>query len=355
MKFRKLVSLGILSTLLLSVITGCNNASSGSNLKSNNKIKGELTVYTAIEEDSIDTYLTTFKEKYPDIKLNVLRLSVGDITARLLAEKDNPKADVLWGVAATSLIILDDKEMLEPYAPKGFDKVNPVFKDDKKVPSWVGIDAWMTGITVNTKELSDKNIPVPSSYEDLIKPEYKGLISMPNPASSGTGYLTVSELIQIMGEEKAWQYMDKLHKNIGVYTQSGSAPAILAASGEYPIGISFGNRGIKLKGEGYPVEVVFPKEGSGWDIEANALVKKDNIKEASKVFLDWAISKDAMNEYSKNFAVTTIDTGNPVPEGFPKNPLEQMIDNDLKSAARNREAILNKWIEKYDGKTEKES
>ncbi|WP_265113832.1 extracellular solute-binding protein [Clostridioides difficile] len=188
-----------------------------------------------------------------------------------------------------------------------------------------------------------------------MKPEYKGLISMPNPASSGTGYLTVSELIQIMGEEKAWQYMDKLHKNIGVYTQSGSAPAILAASGEYPIGISFGNRGIKLKGEGYPVEVVFPKEGSGWEIESNALVKKDNIKEASKVFLDWAISKDAMNEYSKNFAVTTIDTGNPVPEGFPKNPLEQMIDNDLKSAARNREAILNKWIEKYDGKTEKES
>ncbi len=157
MKFKKLVSLGILSTLLLSVITGCSNVSSGSNLKSNNKTKGELTVYTAIEEDSIDTYLTTFKEKYPDIKLNVLRLSVGGITARLLAEKDNPKADVLWGVAATSLIILDDKEMLEPYAPKGFDKVNPAFKDDKKVPSWVGIDAWMTGITVNTKELKAKN------------------------------------------------------------------------------------------------------------------------------------------------------------------------------------------------------
>ncbi|MDC4404690.1 ABC transporter substrate-binding protein, partial [Acinetobacter baumannii] len=144
---------------------------------------------------------------------------------------------VLWGVAATSLIILDDKEMLEPYAPKGFDKVNPAFKDDKKVPSWVGIDAWMTGITVNTKELKAKNISAPNSYEDLIKPEYKDLISMPSPASSGTGYLTVSELIQIMGEEKAWQYMDKLHKNIGVYTQSGSAPAILAASGEYPIGI----------------------------------------------------------------------------------------------------------------------
>ncbi|NJI81165.1 extracellular solute-binding protein, partial [Clostridioides difficile] len=243
----------------------------------------------------------------------------------------------------------------EPYAPKDLDKINPVFKDDKEVPSWVGIDAWMTGITVNTKELKGKNIPIPSSYEDLTKPEYKGLISMPNPSSAGTGYLTVSAFIQIMGEEKAWEYMDKLHKNIGVYTQSGSAPAISAASGEYPIGISFGNRGIKLKEEGYPVQVVFPKEGSGWELESNALVKKDNIKEASKVFLDWAISKDVMNEYSKNFAVTTIDTGNPIPEGFPKKPLEQMIDNDLRLSARNREAILNKWVSKYDGKTEKDS
>ncbi|MCC0685027.1 putative 2-aminoethylphosphonate ABC transporter substrate-binding protein [Clostridioides sp. ZZV15-6383] len=355
MKFKKIVFLGVLSAFLLGVITGCSNDSSGSDSKSDSKTKGELTVYTAIEEDSIDTYLTTFKEKYPDIKLNILRLSVGDMTARLLAEKDNPKADLLWGVAATSLIILDDQGMLEPYAPKDFDKINPAFKDDKEVPSWVGIDAWMTGITVNTKELKAKNISIPSSYEDLIKTEYKGLISMPNPASAGTGYLTVSALIQIMGEEKAWQYMDKLHKNIGVYTQSGSAPAISAASGEYPIGISFGNRGIKLKDEGYPVEVVFPKEGSGWELESNALVKKDNIKEASKVFLDWAISKDAMNEYSKNFAVTTIDTGNSIPEGFPKKPLEQMINNDLKSSARNREAILNKWISKYDGKTEKES
>ncbi len=92
--------------------------------------------------------------------------------------------------------------MLEPYAPKGSEEIESAFKDDKEVPSWVGIDAWMTGITVNTKELSDKNIPVPSSYEDLIKPEYKGLISMPNPSSSGTGYLTVSALIQIMGKKK---------------------------------------------------------------------------------------------------------------------------------------------------------
>ncbi len=99
MKFKKLVSLGVLSTLLLSVITGCSTDSSGSDSKSDSKTKGDLTVYTAIEEDSIEPYLATFKEKYPDIKLNIVRASTGDITARLLAEKDNPQADVVWGVA----------------------------------------------------------------------------------------------------------------------------------------------------------------------------------------------------------------------------------------------------------------
>ncbi|HGM3506192.1 TPA: extracellular solute-binding protein [Clostridioides difficile] len=295
--------------------------------------------------------------KDKDIKVGeILDIEFRGFNYRITVEycSKQMKLDVVSKVAEQMKLCTGSKINFK--IPKeGIVEYKSAFKDDKEVPSWVGIDAWMTGITVNTKELKNKNIPIPSSYEDLIKPEYKGLISMPNPSSSGTGYLTVSALIQIMGEEKAWQYMDKLHENIGVYTQFGSAPATSAASGEYPIGISFGYRGIKLKEEGYPVEVVFPKEGSGWDIEANALVKKDNIKEVSKVFLDWAISKDAMNEYSKNYAVTTISTGNPIPEGFPKKPLEQMIDNDLKSAAKNRENILNKWISKYDGKTEKES
>ncbi len=90
---------------------------------------------------------------------------------------------------------------------------------------------------------------------------YAGKIVMPNPASSGTGFLDVSAWLQIFGEEKGWAYMDALHKNIGSYTHSGSKPCNMAAAGEFPIGVSFDYRAAKLKADGAPVEAVFPSEG----------------------------------------------------------------------------------------------
>ncbi|SCW51199.1 2-aminoethylphosphonate ABC transporter binding protein [Paenibacillus tianmuensis] len=197
------------------------------------------------------------------MKLNIVRDSTGIITAKLIAEKDNPQADVVWGLAATSLLVLDQNGMLEGYSPQGVDRIQPDFKDKNSPTRWVGIDAWETAFIVNKKEMEKRGLPVPQSYADLIKPEYKGLITMPNPASSGTGFLTVSGLVQLEGKDKAWAYMDKLHDNIAMYVHSGSKPAKMAGTGEVPIGISFGYRGIQEKKTGAPVEVVFPKEGSG--------------------------------------------------------------------------------------------
>ena len=109
---------------------------------------------------------------------------------------------------------------------------------------------------------------------------------MSNPNSSGTGFLTVSGVLQLNGKdtEKGWEYLDKLHENISQYVHSGSKPAKMAAAGETAVGISFGYAGISQKAKGAPVEVIFPKEGSGWDLEANALMKKDEIKPAAKTF-----------------------------------------------------------------------
>lgn len=344
MKFKKLVASLLVAGVAMGSLVGC-GSSDAAESKS-------LTIYTALEDELIDPYLTTYKEQYPDVELNVVRASTGDITARLLAEKDNPQADVVWGTAATSLLTLEDVDLLEPYAPKGVEKVDAKFKGEGANPTWVGINAWMTGITVNNAELEAKGLPVPQSYADLLDPMYKGLISMPNPASSGTGYLTVTGLVQSMGEDAAWEYMDKLHENIGVYTHSGSAPSKLSASGEYPIGIGMEYKGLMMKQEGYPVDVVFPTEGSGWDLEANALIKKDDIKEEAKQFLDWAITEDAMMEYGKNYAITSIEVDNEIPEGYPADPLAQMIDVDLALSAKNRQATLDKWISKYDGKSQ---
>lgn len=312
----------------------------------------EVLVYTALEDDEIPGYLELFNKEHKDITVKIVRDSTGIITAKLLAEKDNPQADVVWGTAATSLMLADQLGMVEPYAPKGLEKVRPVMRDSNEVPHWVGIKAWMTGFCVNTIEVKAKKLPIPKGYADLIDPVYRGHLVMPNPASSGTGFLTVSAILQLMGEEKGWEYLDKLNGNISTYTHSGSKPCKMAGSGETEIGISFGYRGFMQKKKGEPIVTVFPSEGSGWDVEANCLIKKAKIKDAAKVFLDWAISPTVMTAYAQVYPVTAYATGVEIPEGYPAEPEKQLIKNDFDWAASNRARILEEWTRRYDGKSE---
>lgn len=319
---------------------------------------GEITVYTALEDEQVSDYLAKFNETYPDITVNVVRESTGIITAKLIAEKDNPQADLVWGTAASSMMVLDDMGALEPYEPEGCDRILPQFKSDKEVPTWVGIDAWETAFVVNTEELKKLGMEPEEikSYEDLLDPRLKGQIVMSNPNSSGTGFLTVSAILQLKGKdsEAGWDYLDQLHENIAQYVHSGSKPAKMAASGECAVGISFGYAGISQRDKGAPVEVIFPEEGSGWDLEANALMKKEEINPAAYTFLDWAISDEAMDLYRVNYPIVTVENTGTY-EGYDSNPLDQLIDNDFSWAAENRENILNEWMERYDSKSEAES
>jgi iron(III) transport system substrate-binding protein len=315
-----------------------------------------LTVYTALEDDQISGYLESFKAQHPDIEVNIVRDSTGIITAKLLAEADNPQADVVWGIAASSLLVADQQGLLEPYAPAGLEAVNPRFRDANDPPKWVGIDVWMSAFCVNTIESEKLGLPIPQSWADLVDPVYQGHIVMSNPASSGTGFLSVSTILQnSASEDDGWAYLDKLHNNIAQYMHSGSRPCKAAGAGEYPIGVSFGYRAVKQKNDGEPIEAVFPEEGSGWDVEANALIKRPDIKEASKIFLDWAISPEVSEKYAENFAITAVKTDVPPPEGFPADPEAQLADNDLQWAASNRERILDEWTKRYDAKSEPKS
>ena len=312
----------------------------------------DLLVYTALEDDEIPRYLELLKKSHPEINVKIVRDSTGIVTAKLLAEKDNPRADVVWGTAATSLMLCDQAGMVEPYAPKGIDRVLPKMKDKNAVPHWVGIKAWMTGFCVNTIECKSLGLPIPESFEDLLNPVYQGQLVMPNPASSGTGFLTVSAILQMKGEADGWAYLDKLHENMARYTHSGSKPCKIAGSGELPIGLSFAYRGFMQKQKGEPVQTVFPKEGSGWDVEANCLIKKKDIKPIARVFLDWAISEPVMKAYALVYPVTAYATGAPIPDGFPKDPEAQLVDNDFQWAAQNRARILKEWSRRYDGKSD---
>lgn len=314
---------------------------------------GELNVYTALEDDELAVYIPAFEMAHPDIQLKIVRDSTGIVTAKLLAEKDNPVADVVWGTAATSLLICDDLGMLKGYNPEGVEKVKTGMKDPVNDPvHWVGIKAWVTGIVGNTIEMKKLGLEMPESYANLLKPQYRGHLVMPNPASSGTGFLTVSAILQLMGEQGGWSYLDLLHQNIAQYTHSGSKPAKLAGKGEFPIGISFAYRGFKQRSKGEPVEVAFPKEGSGYDVEANALIKKPRIKKEAQVFLDWAISEEAMAMYAKVYPIVATDIAVEAPEGWPDDPMSVLIDNDLQWAAKNRKRILAEWTKRYDQKSE---
>ena len=315
----------------------------------------ELTVYTAIEADQLKGYAEKFNAEHPDIKVNWVRDSTGIITAKLLAEKDNPQADLVWGLAATSLMLLDAEGLLLPYAPKGVEGLSPKFVDNKSPPTWVGMDVWSATIAFNTVEAEKLGLPKPASWKDLTNPVYKGYIVMPNPASSGTGFLDVSSWLQLFGEEEGWKYMDALHENIGVYTHSGSKPAKMAAAGEYPIGISFDYRVATEKTKGAPVEVIIPSEGVGWDMEASGIIKTTKNLDAAKTLLDWSISKTAMEMYNVGYAIVAMPgVAKPV-EHLPADLESKLIKNDFTWVATNRERILKEWQKRYDAKSEPKS
>lgn len=308
-----------------------------------------LNIYTAIEEEYLDDYLQGFKELYPEIKLNIVRDSSGVVSAKLMIEKDNPRADVAWGIPASSVLMMDKYNIFEPYTSKNLSNIDSRFYDTKnEEPTWVGTTAWMTAFTVNKVELEKKGLPIPESYEDLLDPIYSDSIIMPNPSSSGTGFLTVSAWIQLMGEEKAWEYMEELNKNIKSYSHSGSAPTKQTAKGEYLIGVGMDSVSLQTERKSKEITTVMPKEGSGWEMEVVGLIKKDKIKDSAKKFYDWALSKETMDKYAKNFSIITAKGYVPQDEErYPNGVQNQMINNDLIWAAQNRTRILREWEKRY--------
>ncbi len=311
-----------------------------------------LLVYTALETDALKLYKDAFEKANPDIEVKWVRDSTGIVTAKLLAEKANPQADVVAGVAASSLALLEQEGMLLPYEPKGFKELDPAYSDSKRPPAWVGMDVWAATICFNRVEAQKLGLPKPESWKDLTKPIYKGAIVMPNPASSGTGYLDVSSWLQMWGEPEGWKYMDALHQNVAQYVHSGSKPCKQAGAGEFPIGISFEFRAHQVKKSGAPVDLIFPKEGLGWDIEATSLMKTSKKLEQGKRFADWMASKEANQIHANWWAIVAYPGVAKKLDGIPENYQKLLAKNDFDWAAKNRERILAEWSKRYDGKSE---
>ena len=311
---------------------------------------GTITVYTSYEEDELAAFIEKMKEDLPDVEVNVLRLSTGDLGARMLAEASNPQHDVIWGWAATHMVDPRIVDMLEPYEAVGIEKVPERFRDPEN--RWFSTTGYMGAFCVNNEVMQAKNLPMPASWNDLTKPEYKDQLVMPNPASSGTGYLHVASILQMMGEEKGWEYLDALDQNMNQYIKSGSRPCNSASAGEFAIGISFALRAIKNIEEGYPITMVIPVEGAGHELEAHGLMKTSGNKEDAKRFLDWTLSKGAEEEYNNwKSIVTMADRAMPqrfLDAGLPADISTVLFEVDYAWAAENRERILAEWQKRYE-------
>lgn len=314
--------------------------------------KTELVVYTAYENDDLKSYKAAFEKDNPDVVINWVRDSTGVVTAKLIAERENPRADVVWGLAVTSLLVLEDMDLLLPYAPRGLEKLSPNFRDKDNPPRWLGNSGWICAIIFNEAEAKRLKAPKPTTWKDLANPAYRGQVVMSHPASSGTGFMYVSAWLQLYGEAEGWKFMDALHQNVARYMHSGSAPAAVAAKGEYMIGLGFDVRGSRLKEEGAPIDVIMPRDGLGWDMNAMAIVKGTKKLDAARKLVDWGVSETANRLYGSTRAIAAIPGyAKPLPH-LEKNIDDRIMKQDFAWAAKNRTRILAEWEKRYGSKAD---
>jgi iron(III) transport system substrate-binding protein len=306
---------------------------------------GDITAYTSLEEDDAKIYIEAFNKEHPDIKVHLLRLSTGDLGARILAEKSNPQHDVIWGWAVTNMVDPRILEMLEAYSPEGIDKVDTHFRDPQG--RWFATTGYFAAFCVNKAMAEAKKLPIPTSWEDLLNPAYKGEIVMPNAASSGTGYLQVSSLLQMKGEEAGWKYLKQLDQNVAQYIKSGSKPCRMASAGEYLIGTSFAFAAVKQISEGFPIAMVIPKEGAGYEVETSGLMKTSKNKEDAKKFLSWLLTPAAAKLYGERAEMNSVPGGEQAQiardAGMPADVTKVLFNMDFDWSATNKDRVIKQW------------
>ncbi|WP_312527888.1 ABC transporter substrate-binding protein [Paracoccus sp. (in: a-proteobacteria)] len=310
-------------------------------------LAGEITVYSALEEDEIAAYLERAAQDMPEVKINLLRLSTGDLGARLIAESGNPQADVVWGFAVTNMLNPAIYDQLEPYKAKGEDALAEPFRD--KEGRWFAPTGYVGAFCVNTERLAQLGAPVPTSWADLKNPAYKGEVVMPDPSSSGTGYLQIAAILQGAGDEAGWQMIKDIDPNMAQYTTSGSRPCRMAQAGEFAIGASLSYVAMQAIDEGYPVKMVIPSDYAGYELEANGLMKTTKNPDDAKRFLDWTLSPGAAEAYAARKDLVTIPGVPRSPQaekaGLPQDFSAVLFPMNFAASGEARDAIIAKWRE----------
>ncbi|MCP4295893.1 MAG: ABC transporter substrate-binding protein [Proteobacteria bacterium] len=255
--------------------------------------KGRLTIYCSMQPYWCQAAADTFAKKF-NVRVAMTRSGSGSTYAKVLAEKNNPKGDIWYGGTLDPHSQAGVKGLLYSYKSPLLKDLGLRFRNPaaSQKNHTVGIYAGVLGYSVNTELLKSYGLPMPESWMDLVKPIYKGHVQVASPQSSGTAYTELATITQLWGEEKAFAYLADLHQNIGQYTKSGSAPGKSAARGETLIGIGFLHDHAKQVASGFPLEMIVPSEGTGFEIGGLSIIKNARNLDNAKLFVDWALSKE---------------------------------------------------------------
>jgi iron(III) transport system substrate-binding protein len=310
---------------------------------------GTLVMYCSVQEEWCRAVATTF-ERETGISVAMTRKSSGETYAQVKAEATNPRGDIWWGGTGDPHQQAAEEGLTVEYKGAGFDQLY-----DWAQRQWeqtkgrtVGIYSGALGFGYNEKLLKARGLPVPKCWADLANPAYKDEVQVADPNSSGTAYTLLATIVQIMGEDKGFDYLKALHKNINQYTKSGAAPAHAVSLGETTIGITFMHDMITAAQDNPEIKVVAPCEGTGYEIGSMSLIKGANNPESAKRFYDWALTPAAQILAAQNKSFQTPSNKNtPLPKLGVDLSQIKLIQYDFAKygSSEVRNALLRRWTD----------
>ena len=316
------------------------------------KAEGELVVYGSCEEDYLAAACAHFEELY-GIKVQYQRLSTGEVQAKIEEENGNPSADVWFGGTTDPYNVVAAEGLLEAYeAENASHLLGSQYRDPDGY--WYGIYKGILGFMVNKDELARMNLEAPADWQDLKKPEYKGLIWLSNYNTAGTAKLVINTMIQKYGHDEGIQYLVDLDKNIQVYTKSGSGPSKNVGTGECVIGIGFLHDGItQIVDNGYEnVQLIIPSSGTSFEIGATAIFKGAKHPNAAKLWVEYALSPECVELAAKNgsYQFLVIDNAQQPEQAaeFGLDP-ENVMDYDFEDAKNNIKTYVEEVMNALGG------
>ncbi|MBB5221977.1 iron(III) transport system substrate-binding protein [Amaricoccus macauensis] len=306
-----------------------------------------LTLYCAADEAWCQLMAKDF-EAETGITVDMTRKSSGEIYAQVKAEADNPKGDVWWAGTGDPHLQAAQEELTEEYESPLMPELHDwaIKQAEAGNHRTVGVYSGALGFGYNKDLLAKNNLPEPKCWADLVKPEFKGQIQVANPNSSGTAYTMLATLVQLMGEEPAFEYLKALHKNVNQYTKSGSAPIKAAGLGETTVGIVFLHDAVAQVAAGFPVVPVAPCEGTGYEIGSMSIIAGARNEDEAKKFYDWALSAPVQSKAQtvKSFQLPSNKAATQSPLA-PDLSTIKLIDYDFQKfgSSEERKRLLKRW------------